>query len=39
MNNRIDEIKGMIQYDSEDPFLWYARALEYQKKASFMKPA
>jgi len=31
MNNRINEINRMIQDDSEDPFLWYLLALEYEK--------
>lgn len=31
MNNRINEITRLIQNDSEDPFLWYVLALEYDK--------
>ncbi len=31
MNNRIREIKNLIQEDPMDPFLYYALALEYLK--------
>ena len=31
MNNRIEEILQMRDQDPDDPFLWYALALEYVK--------
>jgi Tfp pilus assembly protein PilF len=37
MNNRIEEILQLQQQEPDDPFLWYALALEYVKNGEQAK--